>query len=70
MNDQAATTILVLVCAFLSFVSAVWALIDVSVDSGRDSSGARLKKHARSLLGLLVAAAAAGLTSAIVGAAF
>lgn len=27
MNDQAATTILVLVCAFLSLVSAVWALI-------------------------------------------
>jgi hypothetical protein len=64
MESRVATTILVIVCAFLSLVSSVWAVVDVSLGSAQGSGDGRLKKDARALSGLLAAGAATGLAAA------
>jgi hypothetical protein len=69
MESRAATTVLVIVCAFLSLVSSVWAVVDASPGSDEGSPDRRLKKDARALLGLLAGAAATGLAAALINAA-
>lgn len=67
MESHAAATVLVIVCAFLSLVASVWAVVDVSLGSAEGSPDRRLK-DARALSGLLAGAAATGLAAALINA--